>query len=504
MERISGQDAIFLSMERPTWHQHAGGLSMFDASEAPTFSFNSFRRMVAERLPLTPRFACRVKEVPFGLDRPLWVKDPNFDVSNHMHRVALPSPGGTRELAELVGDLMGRQLDRRMPLWEMWFIEGLEDCHFAVLAKIHHCMMDGGSGRSLMENLYDLEANPSSPPPVSPVVEDKTQDRMPTDLELVARGLIPTLETPFTMGRYGLQLGRRGLALLPFLRGKNKSATPMDIPPTPWNASLSPRRCLSFVSVPLDDLKAARHDFDVKINDVVLALVTTALRRYLIGLDALPDKPLVSGVPVSTRDIDDTEAGNKFAIMFVALPVQIEDPVERLHLIHESTMSAKEMTKAVRARRIQAIAESAPPAVINLAFRTMFSAHLDQLSPATINVVVSNVPGPSFPLYCAGARVRAIYPIGPLMMGIGLNCTVMSYIDSVDFGLQCDPELISDPWAISTHIPDALRELTKAHGAGARHIAPRAQTAGGASRAGPTAAARKDAQSAKATNPTKK
>jgi WS/DGAT/MGAT family acyltransferase len=179
-------------------------------------------------------------------------------------------------------------------------------------------------------------------------------------------------------------------------------------------------------------------------------------------VDALPDKPLVSGVPVSTREIDDTEVGNKIANMFVALPVQIEDPVERLRLIHESTMSAKEMTKAVRARRIQALAESAPPAIINLAFRTMFSAQLDQLVPAAANVLVSNVPGPPFPLYSAGARVRAIYPIGPLMMGMGLNCTVMSYIDSVDFGLQCDPELIADPWAISAQIPDALEELTKA------------------------------------------
>jgi WS/DGAT/MGAT family acyltransferase len=298
---------------------------------------------------------------------------------------------------------------------------------------------------------------------VPPEVEDGKQDRMPSDLELVARGLVPTMTAPLTMTRYGLQLARRGVSLLPFLRGENKPATPMDAPPTPWNASLSPRRRLSFVSVPLDEVKAARHDFDVKINDVVLALVTTALRRYLIDLDALPDKPLISGVPVSTRDIADTEVGNKIANMFVALPVQVEDPDERLRRIHDSTMSAKEMTKAVRARRIQALAESAPPAIINLAFRTMFSAQLDQLGPAAANVLVSNVPGPPFPLFSAGARVRAIYPIGPLMMGMGINCTVMSYMDSVDFGLQCDPELIPDPWVISAHIPDALTELRKAH-----------------------------------------
>lgn len=461
MERISGSDAIFLSMERPTWHQHTGGLLVFDASEAPGFGFEAFKRLVGERLPLAPRFACRVKEVPLGLDRPLWVKDRNFDVSNHMHRVGLPSPGGMRELADLVGDLMGHQLDRRMPLWEMWFIEGLEDGHVAVLAKTHHCMMDGASGQGLAEYIFDLEPNPTGPPPVPPVAEDAGDDRMPSDLELMARGLLPTLATPLTMGRYGLQLTRRGISLLPFMRGDNRPATPMDAPPTPWNASLSPRRRMSFVSVPLDDVKEVREKHDVKVNDVILAMVTTALRRYLIDVDALPDKPLVSGVPVSTREIGDSEVGNKIANMFVALPVQIEDPIERLRAIHESTMSAKEMTKAVRARRIQAFAESAPPAVINLAFRTMFSAQLDQLVPAAANVLVSNVPGPPFPLYSVGARVRAIYPIGPLMMGMGLNCTVLSYIDSVDFGLQCDPELVADPWAISGHIPDALRELMK-------------------------------------------
>lgn len=461
MDRISGPDAIFLSMERPTWHQHTGGLLIFDASEAPRFGFASFKSLVGDRLPLAPRFACRVKEVPFGLDRPLWVKDRNFDVSNHMHRIALPSPGGMRELAELVGDLMGHQLDRRMPLWEMWFIEGLEDGRFAVLAKTHHCMMDGASGQGLAEYIFDLEPNPSGPPPVPPGDQDAGDTRMPSDLELMARGLLPTLATPLTMGRYGLQLGRRGISLLPFLRGEHKPATPMDAPPTPWNASLSPRRRMSFVSVSLDDVKAARELHEVKVNDVILATVTTALRRYLIDVDALPDKALVSGVPVSTREIDDSEVGNKIANMFVALPVHLDDPIERLRAIHASTMSAKEMTKAVRARRIQAFAESAPPAVINLAFRTMFSAQLDQLVPAAANVLVSNVPGPPFPLYSVGARVSAIYPIGPLMMGMGLNCTVLSYIDSVDFGVQCDPELVADPWAISDYIPDALLELVK-------------------------------------------
>ena len=453
-------------MEKPTWHQHTGGLITYDKSEAPEFGFEAFRQLVEERIGVVPRFRMRIKEVPLGLDRPLWVMDRNFDVNNHMHRIAVPSPGGPHELGELVGDLMGHQLDRRMPLWEMWFIEGLEGGHMAVLAKTHHSLMDGASGQGLAEHMFDLEPHPAAAPAPPPPIARQEIERMPTDLELVARSLGPSLTTPFRLGAYAFQTVRRGAAVLPFLRGDRPTVTPMDAPPTPWNASLSPRRRLAFVSVALDDVKAVRHKFDVKINDVILAIVATALRSYLVELDALPDKPLVTGVPISTRELDDTELGNKIANMFVGLPTQIEDPVERLKVIHSNTMSAKEMTKAIRARRIQAIAETAPPALINLAFRTMFSAQLDSRMNMAANALVSNVPGPPIPLYSKGARVRAIYPFGPLMLGLGLNVTVMSYIDSVDFGLQVDPELVPDPWRIVDRIPEALEELIKAGGMG--------------------------------------
>jgi diacylglycerol O-acyltransferase len=464
VERVAGSDAIFLSMEKPTWHQHTGGLIIYDISEAPDFSFDAWSELVRERLSFVPRFSCRVKEVPLGLDRPLWVQDRNFDVANHMHRIAVPSPGGPHELGTLVGDLMGHQLDRRMPLWEMWYIEGLEGGNVAILAKTHHSLMDGASGQGLAEHMFDLEPNPPAPPPPAPVIPRDQIERMPSDTELVARSLLPNLATPFRLVAYLAQTAARGAAVLPFLRGETPAATPMSAPPTPWNAGLSPRRRLSFVSVPLDDIKAVRQHFDVKINDVILAMCAGAMRGYLIDVNALPDKPLVCGVPISTRELDDKELGNKIANMFVGLPTEVDDPVERLEIIHRNTMSAKEMTKAVRARHIQAIAETAPPALINLAFRTMFSAQLDSRMPMAANALVSNVPGPPIPLYSKGARVRAIYPFGPLMLGLGLNITVMSYIDSVDFGLQVDPELVPDPWQISDRIPDALAELTKAAG----------------------------------------
>jgi diacylglycerol O-acyltransferase len=299
MERVAGQDAIFLSMEKPTWHQHTGGLIIYDKSEAPDFGFDALRDIVRDRIPLAARFTKRVREVPFGMDRPLWVDDPDFDVDNHMHRVALPSPGGPRELGDLVGDLMGHQLDRRMPLWEMWFIEGLEGGDVAMLAKTHHSLMDGASAQGLAEHMFDLEPNPK--PSERPPAPAHKAERSPTDLELMARGLLPTMSTPFTLSRWTLQLSGRGLALLPFLRSGRRATTPMDAPSTPWNGRLSARRRLSFVSVPLDDIKEVRSRFDVKVNDVVLAIVTGALRGYLLSVEALPDRPLVCGVPISTR-----------------------------------------------------------------------------------------------------------------------------------------------------------------------------------------------------------
>src|SRR5580700_10852218 len=216
MERVAPQDAIFLAMEKPTWHQHTGGLIVYDTSEAPDFGFETMRELIRERIPLAARFTCRLKEVPLGLDRPMWVEDRNFDVDNHLHRVALPSPGGPRELGDLVGDLMGHQLDRRMPLWEMWFIEGLEGGHVAMLAKTHHSLMDGASGQGLAEHMFDLEPNPPSPPPPPPAIPRDQIERMPSDMELVARSVVTNAGTPFRMARYAVRTAQRGMAALPF------------------------------------------------------------------------------------------------------------------------------------------------------------------------------------------------------------------------------------------------------------------------------------------------
>jgi len=236
----------------------------------------------------------------------------------------------------------------------------------------------------------------------------------------------------------------------------------MRAPKTPFNAPVGPNRALAFASVSLDDVRKVKEHHDVKVNDVVLALSAGALRGYLARLGELPDDPLVSGVPVSTRADGDTAMDNQVATMFVSLATDLADPVERLLAIHQSSMSAKEMSQAVRARQIQSIGEVASPLILSTAIRAVYNAQLIARSPMRINTLVSNIPGPPIPLYTCGARVTGIYSSSVILEGMGVNITVLSYIDRIDFGIHVDPDLVPDPWEIADGIPEALAELLTA------------------------------------------
>lgn len=459
MKRLSGTDALFLSMESPSWHQHVGGVVILDPGESSKFSFERMRDTLDDRLDRVPKYRWKLKEVPLHLDRPVWVEDPSFDINRHVRRIAVPPPGGRRELGELIGQLMSHPLDRRSPLWELWYVDGVIGGQVAVIAKYHHCLMDGMSGASLAEQLFDLEPDPPEPPPFEGPVETPG-DREPSDLELLARGLIPTVRTPGRMLRYAARSAQRGITMATFAR---RNPTPMlGAPATPFNGQVHSRRVLAFGSVALADVRKIKDEVGVKVNDVILALVAGALRRYLAGLDALPDKPLVAGVPVSTRVADDTEQTNQVATMAASLATDVEDPVERLKTIYANTQSAKAMTEAVLARKIQSVGEVAPPLLLNIASRAVWASNVARRMPVAQNVIVSNIPGPPIPLYSAGAKVKGIYAASVLMLNVGLNFTVMSYEDRVDFGITTDPDLVPDPWAIADCVRAALAELFEA------------------------------------------
>ena len=459
MKRLSGTDALFLSMESPSWHQHVGGVVILDPAESSKFSFERMRDTLNDRLDFVPKYRWKLKEVPLHLDRPVWVEDPSFDINRHVRRIAVPPPGGRRELGELIGQLMSHPLDRRSPLWELWYVDGVVGGQVAVIAKYHHCLMDGMSGASLAEQLFDLEPDPPEPPPFEGEVETPG-DREPSDIELLARGLIPTLRTPGRMLRYAARSAQRGITMATFAR---RNPTPLlGAPSTPFNGQVHSRRLLAFGAVALSDVRRIKDEMGVKVNDVILALVAGALRRYLAGMDALPDKALIAAVPLSTRVADDAEQTNQVANMSASLATDIDDPVERLKTIYANTQSAKAMTEAIRARKIQSVGEVAPPLFFNIASRAVWASNITRRMPVVMNVIVSNVPGPPIPLYSAGAKVRGIYAASVLMFNAGMNFTVMSYEDRLDFGITVDPDLVPDPWAVADALKAALAELFEA------------------------------------------
>jgi WS/DGAT/MGAT family acyltransferase len=463
MQRLTGLDATFLYMETPTSPMHVSSVFVLDPSTSPDpFTFDKLKSVYAKRLHLAPPFRRRLVEVPFDLNHPVWIEDPDFDLDWHVRHIAVPKPGTMAELEELVGHLIAMPLDRSHPLWEVWLIDGLEGGYVALLSKVHHAAIDGASGEELIVALLDIspefEDKPDTGPPWKP-------DKVPTDTELVGYALASLAQTPLRAVKTFRRTAEAALRIREENRKPDVTPPPalFSAPHTSFNAALTPHREIGTATLSLTDVKRVKDAFGVKVNDVVLALCAGALRSYLDHHDEHPDGPLVAMVPISVRtDEQKGSMGNQVSSALTSLATDIDDPVERLLAIHEGMNQAKVQQDAIGADTLQNWVEFAAPAVFNRAVRLYSRTKMADRHRPLFNVTISNVPGPPFPLYIGGARVVASYPLGPIFDGGGLNMTVMSYLDAMDFGLDACPELIPDLDTIVAGLHASLEELKKA------------------------------------------
>lgn len=465
MQQLTGVDASFLSMETGTTFGHVCGVVTLDP-DTPTgpLTFDTVRTVAAQRLHLLPPLRRKLVEVPFGIDRPYWVDDPHFDLDFHVRELGLPTPGTAEQLAEQVARIASRPLDRGRPLWELYLLTGLEDGRMALMAKFHHAAVDGVAGAELVTTLFDTDPvppAPTDPPPWQP-------ERVPGDGEMWVRGLVGLSTQPLRM----LGFQRRVLRTLPrstrFLGspdGQLLGGTPLVPPKTSFNRSITAARRWAFGTASLSTVKAVKSAAGVTVNDVVMAACAGGLRRWLQEHDELPSTPLVAMVPLSIRTAEEQGGfGNRVSAMVAPLPTHLADPLDRLRAVHESMRVAKEQHRAIGAETLQGVAEFAVPALATRAARVASQLNLADYMTPPYNLTVSNVPGPRVPLYLAGARVLGYYPVSVVADGFGLNITVQSYLDNLDFGLVACRELVPDLWDLLRWLTEAVDELADATG----------------------------------------
>ena len=463
MERLTGLDASFLYFETPAMHLHVCAAVVLDKSTVPGgYSFDKIKDKVRSRLHLVPPFRRRLRSVPLNLDHPVWVDDDRFDLDYHVRRIGCPAPGTEEQLAELTADIAGRPLDRSRPLWELWIVEGLENDHIGMIAKMHHATIDGVSGANMMVHLLDLEPEPKDEAP-APAWHP---DRAPSDTRLLAEAVAGKALTPLQMMKI---VPATVKSVAGIIKAKRKSEgpgmpAPLTAPRTSFNTSLTPHRKVAFARTSLEDIKTIKNAFDVKVNDVVQAVASGALRRYLEGRGELPKKSLIAVCPISVHggEADQGKGANRVSAMFCSLNSHIEDPVARLMAIAEGNKGAKEEHKAVGAASLQQWAEFAMPTTFSLASRLYSKLKLADKHPVVHNLVISNVPGPPMPLYFAGAKSVGFYPLGPIFDGATLNITVVSYQDQLNWGFISCRETTPGLWDLANAVHDSLAELLKA------------------------------------------
>ena len=448
-ERLTGLDSSFLHLERSGAHMHVASVSIFEGS-APTHQ--EFRDHIASRLHLVPRFRQKLRFVPLGQSRPVWVDDPHLNLDYHVRQTALPAPGSDEQLRNLAARIFSQQLDRSKPLWELWLVEGLNNDRFAIVGKSHHALVDGVSGVDITTVLFDLDPEPSGRPEKAPPWLARPE---PTDFQLLAEALKERATSPKEIYR-GVRAALRGPRQV--LRGVGATSkmvsAGMSAPNSVFNVEIGPHRRFQMTQTDLADLKRVKDAHGGTVNDVILSIVAGGIGRYLRarGHDT-EGLELRAMVPVSVRAPEEHGAlGNRVSAMMAPLPVWCEDPVERLHLVTGEMGDLKSSGQAVGAEILTKLTDFAPGTIVSQAAR---------LQPAQrfFNLVVTNVPGPQFPLYVLGRKMESIFPMVPLARRQALCIGIMSYNGQVNFGLIGDYDAMADLDSFALDLEAATQEV---------------------------------------------
>jgi diacylglycerol O-acyltransferase / wax synthase len=473
MKRLTGLDGLTLHGETAVMPTHVMAVLFCDPAARGELSAGAILRLLAQRTAAIPGFRQRLFTKPFGLGQPVWIDHPAFNVEHHLHRVRLPKPGSIRELAALLGELHGQRLHRDRPLWEAWVVQGLADGRLVVVIKFAHAMADGvGAVTSVLPRL--MTNHPDAEFPATPQL---AAARMPV-AAAIALDIVDEIAANTAVGvRIAARLAPGavksvlGTALRPVRQlfggdgPQQPDAPKSDIegrsPRTLLNAPITARRSIAFAALAMDDLRAISDAFDVTINDVFLTATTSAMRRWLQVHDTVPEKPLRTLMPISTRGAND-EASNSWSPAVVKLPVYLADPVEQLASIRAETSQIKNRRQAAPPVNLADVIDLVPPVIIGQVAGLYTGLKLSRFHPPLAHVITSNVPGPPEEIYCAGAHILGLHALASLCEGANLNITAVSYGDTFAMGIVACPDNVEDVTSIARSIEDVAVQLKMA------------------------------------------
>jgi diacylglycerol O-acyltransferase / wax synthase len=483
VQRLSPQDASFLHLEDAVSHMHIGSVAIL---EGPPPGYEALSRMVRAHLPSVPRYRQKVHFVPIALGRPVWVDDPHFNLRYHLRRTALPPPGGDEELRNLVGRVMSQQLDRGKPLWEMWIVEGLSEGRWAVINKVHHCMVDGVSGTELLTVILDSERDPELPAP-----DDWHPERQPLGAELALQALARRMVSPYEQLR-----AVRSAAHSPGRVARTAAATARGLwtmtgvvappPSSSLNGAIGPHRRWAWARSQLSDVKQVRNAFGGTVNDVVLTAIAGGFRALLAAREESTQRDVRTLVPVSVRSSEERGAyNNRVSAIFANLPVRTEDPLERLAAMRAQMEHLKHSGEAVAGDVLVGLSGFAPAMLLALGLRAA-----TRMPQRSVNTVTTNVPGPQRPLYAAGRRLLECFPYVPIAGHVRIGVAIFSYDGGLTFGVTGDYDKAPDIEVLSNGIERSMRELVAAAERDRRREPPSSRARNGARHRAPSGRAR--------------